>query len=130
MSEIGKRMSRLLLGLVAIIGGSVLRAGAEAITAPKNALPPQPRLDSATDQPAQIVFQYPTNGMVFSAPYTGTVFLSDYGQAGRLDCFVNGALEGTTSSPFLSLTLSNLAAGSYTLTAIATDNQGVKATNA
>jgi hypothetical protein len=109
MSEIGKMMSHLLVGLAALIGGSVLRAGTV--------------LDSAADQPEQVIFQYPTNGMIFSAPYTGTVFLSDYGQVGRLDCFVNGALKGTTSNPFLSLTLSNLAAGNYTLTAIATDNQ-------
>jgi hypothetical protein len=121
MSENGKGKSHLLIGLVALIGGYVLQAGTLASPAPTNALSPQPTLDSATDQPAQVVFQYPTNGMVFSAPYTGTVFLSDYDQMGRLDCFLNDELKGTTS---------NLAAGNYTLTAIATDNQGTKATNA
>jgi hypothetical protein len=85
---------------------------------------------STNDQSVQVSFLYPTNGMVFSAPYTGIVAVSVYSQGPtRMDLFMNGALQGTTSNSFFLLTPGNLAPGTYTFAAIASDSQGPIITN-
>jgi hypothetical protein len=82
------------------------------------------------NQPPTVVFQYPTNGTVFSAPYTGNVLVSAAaaGQVVRLDGYVQGVLAESTSNSILIFTVSNLVAGTYDLSAIATDDQGTTAT--
>jgi hypothetical protein len=51
------------------------------------------------------------------------------GSVSRVDFYANGSLIGTdTAAPF-SFTWSNVSAGSYSITAIATDNDGASTTS-
>jgi plastocyanin len=89
---------------------------------------------AATNVPPTIAINSPTNGATFAAPWTGTI------QAGtsdpddtvsKVDFFAGTTLLGTVSNPpaSLSLTASNVAAGNYTLTAVATDSRGATNTS-
>src|SRR5439155_25697608 len=74
----------------------------------------------------------PTNGAVLIAPATFTVqatALDSDGSVAQVQ-FFNGAtlLGDSSSSPYLA-SANNLAAGPYTLSAVATDNLGATATN-
>jgi hypothetical protein len=65
-----------------------------------------------------------TNGFVFAAGAS-----SVYGVAG-LGLYENGSNVASVEGSNVSLTVSNLAAGSYALTAVATDSRGLSATSA
>ena len=89
---------------------------------------------SGPDLPPNIAITNPANGAVFSEPANVTI------QAAATDSNNGGSvtnvqfLVGTTvladktAAPFFAIT-NNLAAGSYALSAIASDNVGLKATN-
>jgi hypothetical protein len=71
----------------------------------------------------------PTNGATFAAPWTGTIqsTASDSdGTVNKVDYFAGATLLGTVTNPPAnpSFTVTNLLAGNYTLTAVATDNGG------
>jgi len=75
----------------------------------------------------------PAAGGVFSAPTTVTVTAdaqdSD-GKVAQVDFFANGAPIGAdTESPF-TIEWANVQAGAYSLTAMATDNEGLRTTSA
>jgi GH18 family chitinase len=73
----------------------------------------------------------PINNATFSAPATITINASatDNGSVTKVDFYKNGEYLGTdTSSPY-SFTWNSVAAGSYALTAKATDNQGSETTS-
>jgi hypothetical protein len=128
MAAFGDLLAKGLARIIALLCGvlSKHRAVAAVITA----LALHSVCAAASDPSSQVVFLYPTNGMVFSSPYTGVVAVSDDSQATtRLDLLVNGAVHGTTSNSFLLTTLSNLAANVYTLAAVASDITGPIATN-
>lgn len=89
---------------------------------------PQP-----SNTPPQVSLTNPANGATFA---TGsniglTATASDSGGSiTKVEFFANGTLRGTdTSSPY-AITWSNVAAGSYSLTARATDNGGATTTSA
>jgi plastocyanin len=69
----------------------------------------------------------PTDGTIMAAPYSGTIQATatdSDGTISKVDFYANTNLLGTdTLSPY-SLAVSNLAAGTHTLTAVATDNRG------
>ena len=73
----------------------------------------------------------PADGSTYSAPasLTVTANASDSdGTVARVDFLANGSVVASdTTSPY-SASLSNLAAGTYVLTAVATDNAGATAT--
>ncbi len=87
---------------------------------------------AAVDLPPATAIFSPTNGAVFAAPANITVRAT----AGDSDGTVTNVqfrlgpnvLANVTAAPY-SATTSNLAAGNYTLTAIATDDAGLSATN-
>jgi plastocyanin len=88
-----------------------------------------------TNAPPTISILSPTNGAIFSAPWTGTILATasdSDGTVSRVDFRAGSTLLGTRSNPQpeLSWTVTNMAAGSYNLTAIATDNQGGVTTSA
>lgn len=79
-----------------------------------------------------VTFTSPVNGSVMMAPasftLTATAIDSD-GSIGQVEFFQGTTSLGVdTSNPF-SATVNGLAAGSYTFSAVATDNVGAKATN-
>jgi plastocyanin len=84
---------------------------------------------AASNAPPLISINSPTNGATFAAPWTGTIqaITSDSDDTvSKVDFFANTTLLGTVSNPpaSLSLTVSNIAAGNYTLKAVATDSRG------
>jgi plastocyanin len=90
---------------------------------------------TATNAPPTVSITSPANGAVFTAPWTGTIqaTASDSdGTVTKIDFLANGALLGTVTNPppTASFTVSNLAAGTYTLTAAAQDNGGARTTSA
>jgi plastocyanin len=85
--------------------------------------------------PPSVTITSPTNGATFAAPWTGIIqaTASDTdGTVAKVDFFAGATLLGTVNNPPAnpSLTVTNLAAGSYTLTAVATDNGGATNTSA
>src|SRR5262249_15814384 len=75
----------------------------------------------------------PSSGTSFTAPanmtITATASDSD-GTVSKVDFYANGSLIGTANASPYSFSWNNVAAGSYSLTAIATDNQGAVTTSA
>jgi plastocyanin len=87
---------------------------------------------AAATVPPTISITNPPNGATFSAPasFTLAATVSDSDGTVTNVQFLNGAspLGNVTSSPY-SIPVSSLAAGDYALSAIATDNNGLSATN-
>jgi len=86
---------------------------------------------NAANTPPTVTVTNPPNGTVFNAPAAFTIgaTASDDGTVTNVQ-FLQGAtvLTNDTSSPY-GVAVTNLAAGNYTFSAIASDNAGVKATN-
>jgi hypothetical protein len=81
--------------------------------------------------PPSVSISSPTNGTVFTAPATFTVqaTATDNGSISQVQFFNNSTfLAADTSFPY-EVTITNLAAGAYTLAAVATDNLDATATN-
>jgi len=83
--------------------------------------------------PPTVSITSPTEGATFTSPASLTVTANaadSDGTVASVAFFANGAPIGTdTTSPF-SVAWNNVVAGSYTLTAVATDNQGATTTSA
>jgi hypothetical protein len=84
--------------------------------------------------PPSVAITSPTNGAAFAAPWTGAIqaAVSDSdATVSKVDFFANGTRLGTVTNPPAnpSFTVTNLAAGSYTLTAVATDSLGATNTS-
>lgn len=85
--------------------------------------------------PPSVAITSPTSGATFAAPWTGTIqaAVSATGATvSRVDFFAGTTLLGTISNPPAnpSFTVTNLAAGNYTLAALATDSAGATNTSA
>ncbi len=83
--------------------------------------------------PPEVAITSPASGATFTAPATVTVTAASSdpdGAVTSVEFFANGASIGTSTTSPHALTWSNVAAGSYTLTAVATDNQGATSTSA
>jgi plastocyanin len=87
---------------------------------------------AAANVPPTISITNPTDGATFSAPASFTLAATASDSDGTVTNvqFLNGAssLGNLTSSPY-SVLVSSLAAGDYALSAVATDNDGLSATN-
>ena len=88
---------------------------------------------AAAPVPPAIAITNPVSGAVFAAPASVTIqaaVTSGNGSVTNVQFLVgSGVLTNEMAAPFSALT-NNLIAGSYTLSAIATDTNGLKATNA
>ncbi|HEY9046939.1 MAG TPA: glycosyl hydrolase family 18 protein, partial [Ohtaekwangia sp.] len=87
---------------------------------------------NTSNPPPTVSLTAPANGTSYTAPATVTLQAnaSDNGSVAKVEFFQGATKLGEdTSSPY-SYSWSNVAAGSYTLTAKATDNQGATATSA
>lgn len=82
--------------------------------------------------PPTVSITSPTNGTVFTAPATFTLQASasdNDGSISQVEFFVGSASVGVDASSPYSAAVSSLAAGNYNLAAVATDDDGAKATN-
>ena len=82
--------------------------------------------------PPTVSLTAPANNSVFQAPATITITASASdadGTVTKVDFFQGTALIATVSIAPYSVTLANVAAGSYSFTAVATDNQGTTTTS-
>ena len=90
-------------------------------------------VNGPANTPPTVSLTGPANGATFTAPATVTVSANasdSNGTIARVDFYQGATLIGTdTISPY-SVTWSNVGAGSYTLTARATDNAGATTTSA
>ncbi len=89
---------------------------------------------AAANIPPTVALTAPTNGANFAAPWTGTLTATDSDPddtISRLDFFAGATLLGSVANPAstASLRVTNLAAGTYTLTAKATDSRGASTTS-
>jgi hypothetical protein len=88
---------------------------------------------AAANTPPTVSVTGPANGSNFTAPANITVSANasdSNGTVSKVDFYRNGVLIGTdTTSPY-ALAMSSLAAGSYSLSAKATDNAGAATTSA
>ena len=86
----------------------------------------------SADVPPTVMISNPTNGSVFAAPATFTLTATASDSDGSVTNvqFFQGttSLGNVTNSPY-SVTVHDLAAGNYTLSAVAADNAGSKITN-
>ncbi len=74
----------------------------------------------------------PANGATLAAPWTGTIqaTASDSdGTVAQVGFFSNSTSVGSVAKAPYDLTVTNIAAGAYTLTAVATDNRGATNTS-
>jgi regulation of enolase protein 1 (concanavalin A-like superfamily)/phosphatidylethanolamine-binding protein (PEBP) family uncharacterized protein len=90
-------------------------------------------VNAPTNQPPGVALTAPNTGATFTAPANITVSANagdTDGTVSRVDFFQGSTLIGTdTTSPY-SITWSNVPAGTYSLTAHATDNAGATTTSA
>jgi RHS repeat-associated protein len=87
----------------------------------------------STSNPPTVSISTPASGSVFSAPTTVTVTADAQDSDGTVEkvaFFANGTPIGTdTTSPF-AIAWANVQAGAYSLTAVATDDEGLQTTSA
>jgi plastocyanin len=89
----------------------------------------------AANQPPRVGITTPADNVTFSAPWTGTLQATNSDPDGtvvRVQFLAGTNSLGTVTNPpaTASLRVTNLAAGNYTMTAKATDNQGAVTTSA
>jgi plastocyanin len=89
----------------------------------------------APNQPPRVGITVPANNVTFSAPWTGTLQATNSdpdGTVARVQFLAGTNSLGTVTNPAATATLrvTNIAAGTYTLTAKATDNLGAVTTSA
>lgn len=87
---------------------------------------------STTNQPPVVSITSPVNGTNFTAPATVTVNANatDDGSVAKVDFYNGTTLLGSDATSPYNYTWTNVAAGTYTLRAIATDNLGLVSTTA
>ena len=138
-----------------LVNGSVIgNAGAEPYTATTGALSAGPYTLTAiasdnsglkatnsinvtvtqpvSNTPPTVAITSPANNATFLAPATIVVGASASdpdGTVANVQFLVNGSVIGNSSGPVYTATTGALSAGPYTLTAVASDNAGLKATN-
>lgn len=83
----------------------------------------------AANVPPSVAITAPTNGATFAAPWTGTIQASvsaTGATVSKVEFFADATPLGTVNNPppSPSFTVTNLAAGGHTLTAVATDSNG------
>ncbi|MGH9410782.1 MAG: SBBP repeat-containing protein, partial [Vicinamibacterales bacterium] len=88
---------------------------------------------TTTNAPPTVLITRPFQNDTYPAPaditMTGIASDSD-GFIEKVDIYVNGQLQGTTDQANFSVTWDGLPSGTYTFTAVATDNQGASTTSA
>lgn len=87
---------------------------------------------TTADAPPSVQLTSPTGGSTFTTPASITIAgaaADSDGTISRIDLYANGALIGSASASPFGMTWPVATAGSYALTAVATDNGGLKTTS-
>ena len=104
-----------------------------AVLPPPQAIIPKTQLYPVTNPPPAVVLTAPANGSAFTASASVTVAANaaaQYNSISNVAFYANSTFLGdVASSPYI-LTATGLAAGSYVLTAVATDGSGLATTSA
>jgi uncharacterized repeat protein (TIGR03806 family) len=113
-------------------GGAVAQLDWSSPSTP-NAIVPQTQIYPITNPPPAVVLSAPANGSTFTA--TASISLSadadaPYNPLSYVSFFTNGTFLGTVSNAPYALTITGLPAGTYALTATATDGSGLTGTSA
>jgi regulation of enolase protein 1 (concanavalin A-like superfamily) len=110
------------------VAGTLATATFDNVAVSTTAPPPPPPGNS----PPTVSLTSPTNGAMFTAPATITVSANaadSDGTVAKVDFFAGTTPIGTATTAPYSITWSNVAAGTYSLTAVATDNAGASTTS-
>jgi len=87
---------------------------------------------SPANNPPSVALTSPSNGATFTVPATVSIAANasdSDGSVTKVDFYANSTLLGTSTSAPYGITWSNAPAGTYSLTAVATDNGGAKTTS-
>jgi hypothetical protein len=94
---------------------------------------PETQLYPATNPPPAVVLTTPTNGTSLTASASTTVSAiaeDQYNSIASVSFYANGGFLGAVTNVPYTLTASGLTAGSYALTAVASDTTGMTSTSA
>jgi hypothetical protein len=112
-------------------GGATTRSAPVSVTVNAAAVTPAPPLPN---QPPTIRLTAPATNATFTAPASVSMVASvadSDGRITRVRFYAGSTLVGSDSNgPSYSMTWRNVPAGTYTLTAVATDDDGARATSA
>ena len=116
-------------------GGAVAQLQWSSPSTPQ-AVIPQTQLYPYTNPPPTVVMASPADGSTYTADASVTVSANadaPYNPVSEVDFYTNNVLYGSLSNspdaPLYTLTMTGLAAGSYALTAVATDGSGLSSTS-
>ena len=90
-------------------------------------------VSAPTNIPPSVTITNPANGVVFAAPANVTIQANAFdtdGNVTNVQFFANSSSVGADTTVPYSIVASNLAAGSYSLKAVAADNGGLSSTSA
>jgi hypothetical protein len=124
----GVTWSSVAAGTYALTARATDNGGAVTTSAPVTVT-----VNAAANQPPTVAITSPANGATFTAPASITIAANatdSDGTVARVDFFRDGQSIGSDTSAPYSVTWSNVAAGTYALTARATDNTGAATTSA
>jgi len=110
-------------------GGSSAQLSWGSPSTPKTIMP-QTQLFPTNPIPFVKLTSPTNNAAVGPAPFRAQANAFELnGQISQVEFFANGVSVGIASNPPYSITVSNLAGGNYTLSAVATDNSGISVTS-
>src|SRR6185503_19430026 len=113
------------LAVTSHVAGTNATATFDNVTVTSTGTPP--------NAPPTVSLASPAGGATFTAPASVSIAASasdSDGTVARVDFFANGTLLGTDTAAPYTFAWSNVAAGTYNLTAVATDNAGATAASA